>query len=227
MKVLSIDTSNEVLGVAITEDDKLIAQLVTNTNKDHSSRLMPAITDLFEKAALTPADLGKIVVAGGPGSYTGTRIGVTTAKTMAWALDIPIYQVSSLELLAYNGRYFNGLICPFFNARRGLVFTGLYRFDNGKLEIVREERNMAMDAWLEEILTLGEQVMFLSPHLAVFEEMIGEKAGELAVIPEATYHLPNPANLSLLSKQYEVMPVHQVSPNYLRVTEAEANLQQG
>src|SRR5699024_6479156 len=96
-----------------------------------STRLMPTIVSLMDDLNIQPDELAKIVVAQGPGSYTGVRIGITTAKSMAWALNIPIYSVSSLNVLTYNGRFFNGLIFPFFDARRNNVFTGLYEWKDG------------------------------------------------------------------------------------------------
>src|SRR5699024_7265314 len=112
MNKLAIDTSNQVLGVALMQQNDIVAELTTNIKKDHSSRLMPAIVDLMKKVNMTPDQLDKVIVANGPGSYTGTRIGVTTAKTLAWTLQIPITPISSLKTLAANESYFNGYICP-------------------------------------------------------------------------------------------------------------------
>src|SRR5690625_3381993 len=164
MNILAIDTSNHVLGVAITKENELLAELVTNIKKDHSSRLMPAIVELMTETEMTPEQLDKIVVAHGPGSYTGARIGVTTAKTMAWSLEIPIYTVSSLGILALNAKFFNGLICPFFDARRKTVFTGLYKWEDNQLVTVIEECNVAMEEWLLRLKEYKENILFLSPH---------------------------------------------------------------
>src|SRR5690625_5164541 len=109
------------------KNNEIAAELITNIKEDHSSQLMPAIVELMNEVNLAPEQLEKIVAAYGPGSYTGTRIGVTTAKTLAWSLEIPIFTVSSLKATALSGRYFDGLICPFFDARRQAVFTSLYR----------------------------------------------------------------------------------------------------
>lgn len=222
MNTLAIDTSNQVLGVAIMQKNNLIAEMMTNINKDHSSRLMPAIVDIMEKVEMTPEQLDKIIVANGPGSYTGTRIGVTTAKTLAWSLDIPIYTVSSLEALAYNGSFFNGYICPFFDARRKTVFTGLYKFDNGQLITVKEESNMSMENWLNNLASLNEEILFLSPHIVTFSEMIRAIMNQYTTIPESPFHLPKPSNLILLSENKTSTQAHFVNPNYLRITEAEA-----
>ena len=90
---------------------------------------------------MKPADIEKIVVAKGPGSYTGVRIGVTIAKTLAWTLNIPLVGISSLEVLAAGvGRYFNGCVSPLFDARRGQIYTGLYQYQNGKLQSVVKDQ---------------------------------------------------------------------------------------
>ena len=108
MITLTIDTSKNILGIAILEESELIAQKITRVNQDHSSRLMPAIVELMDDVKIKPNELGKIVVAEGPGSYTGIRIGVTVAKSLAWSLNIPIIAVSSLESLAYQAQLKDG-----------------------------------------------------------------------------------------------------------------------
>jgi|SRR5690625_2498311 len=224
MNRLAIDTSNEVLGVAIMHNNKIVAELTTNIKKDHSSRLMPAIVQLMNEVNISPDQLDKVIVANGPGSYTGTRIGVTTAKTLAWAMDIPIFAVSSLATLALNGKHFDAYICPFFDARRSTVFTGLYKWDNGQLKTVLEDKNILMKKWLTELLNYKDKILFLSPHLVSFEDTIFSKLGNQAVIAENMDHLSRPSNMFLLSEQSKSTSVHLVKPNYLRMTEAEANL---
>ncbi len=223
MNILAIDTSNQVLGLAIMKNETIVAELNTNIKKDHSSRLMPAIVNLMKEVEMKPNELNEIIVAYGPGSYTGTRIGVTTAKTLAWALNIPIYTVSSLEVVAANARFYGGYICPFFDARRKTVFTGLYQWNHNKLQTIKQERNESMEAWLDELKQLNSEVMFLSAQLDPFKEMIVITIGKNAIIPENVYHLPKPSNLFILAKQKKETPVHLVSPNYMRITEAEAN----
>lgn len=106
MTILAIDTSNLTLGVALIKDGKVIAEHISHLKKNHSVRAMPAIDELLKECGLKPSDLTQIAVAKGPGSYTGVRIGVTIAKTLAWSLNIPVKTVSSLEVLAANGRFF-------------------------------------------------------------------------------------------------------------------------
>ena len=119
MKVLSIDTSNYVLGIGLLDGDSVVGEYISNIKKNHSVRVMPAIQTLMDECNIKPGDLSKIVVAEGPGSYTGVRIGVTIAKTLAWTLNIPMSGVSSLEVSAASaGRYFDGYISPIRDARK-------------------------------------------------------------------------------------------------------------
>ncbi|SET77247.1 tRNA threonylcarbamoyladenosine biosynthesis protein TsaB [Oceanobacillus limi] len=221
MYILAIDTSNQVLGVAIMKNDELVGEVITNVAKNHSVRLMPAIDRLMNEVNMTPDQIEKIVVAKGPGSYTGVRIGLTTAKTLAWTLNIPIVGVSSLEVLAYQGRFFESYICPFFDARRGLVFTGLYKWKENKLQLVGEECNMLFEEWLDTLVNKNEKVLFLSPDMNKHYEMIKAKLGDLAIIPENMYQIAKPSHLALAGSHYEAEDTHALAPNYLRLAEAE------
>lgn len=223
MNTLTIDTSNQVMGIAIIKDDILIGELVTNIKKNHSIRLMPAIVQLMNDTSMKPDQLDEIVVAKGPGSFTGVRIGLATAKTMAWSLGIPIKGVSSLETLAYQGSFFPSFICPFFDARRGMVYTGLYQWKNGHIELIGEEVNLPMNDWLDQLVKEEKQVLFLSQDIALYQQTIQEKLGDLAVFPDSTFHIAKPSHLALAGKDKMVENTHNLTPNYLRLVEAEAN----
>src|SRR5699024_1293544 len=123
MKTLAIDNSTNILVAAILDDTELIGKKVTKVNKDHSSRLMTTIVELMKDINLKPEVLEKIVVGAGPGSFTEIRIGVTVAKSLAWALNIPVVRVSSLESLAYQAKLKEGIVCSFFDARRENVYA--------------------------------------------------------------------------------------------------------
>lgn len=223
MNVLAIDTSNHVLGVAVMNNEQVIGEIVTNLTKNHSIRLMPAIDTLLKEIDMKPEDLDQIAVAKGPGSYTGVRIGLTTAKTLAWALHIPIVGVSSLEVLAYQGSFFDGYICPFFDARRGLVYSGVYKWKNNQLISVYEDKNIMMDAVLEKLESEEESILFLSPEIDKFRQEILDQLGDKAVIPDGAFHIAKPSHLGLASLRHDAEETHELTPNYLRLAEAEAN----
>ncbi|MDX5475831.1 MAG: tRNA (adenosine(37)-N6)-threonylcarbamoyltransferase complex dimerization subunit type 1 TsaB [Bacillaceae bacterium] len=222
MKVLAIDTSTYLLGVALVDNDKVVGELITNIKKNHSLRAMPAVEQLMKECGITPKELDRIVVANGPGSYTGVRIGVTIAKTLAWSLNIPIVGISSLQLLAANGRYFPGVICPMMDARRGQVFTGLYEWGNERLVTNKEDINILLTDWLEELHLLNKKVLFVGEDVDKFKDVIIEKLGDLAHFASWVQHNGRPSELCRLGMEMEPQEVHHLVPNYTRLAEAEA-----
>lgn len=223
MTILAIDTSNQTLGVALVEGNTIIAEHITYLQKNHSVRAMPGIERLLMDANKKPADIMKIVVANGPGSYTGVRIGVTIAKTMAWSLHIPVVPVSSLKVLAANGHYFAGTICPLFDARRGQVYTGLYQYENEKLLTIEEDRNVLMKDWLRKLKKENMPVLFLGHDVSVYQNEIQEALKEKACFVQAGLSSPRPSELAFLGKDVEPEHTHTLVPNYIRLAEAEAN----
>jgi tRNA threonylcarbamoyladenosine biosynthesis protein TsaB len=223
MTVLAIDTSNYALGVALLEDHQVLGEYITNLKKNHSIRVMPAIQMLMRDCEKTPADLRKIVVAKGPGSYTGVRIGVTIAKTLAWTLNIPLVGISSLEILAAGtGRYFDGYISPIFDARRGQVYTGLYQFEGGRLEVVKQDQLAMLVDWSTKLTECSKPILFVGNDLSIHQNKIAEILGPKAKFASITEHNPRPSELALLGKDKPGEDVHSFVPNYIRLAEAEA-----
>jgi tRNA threonylcarbamoyladenosine biosynthesis protein TsaB len=223
MTILAIDTSNYALGVALIEENQVIGEYITNLKKNHSVRIMPAIQTLMKDCERTPGDLTKVVVAKGPGSYTGVRIGVTIAKTLAWTLNIPLVGVSSLEILAAGiGRYLDGYVSPLFDARRGQVYTGLYQYQSGKLIAVKEDRLVMLADWAEVLKEVGKSILFVGNDLPLHQEVIEATLGSQAVFAPITEYNPRPSVLALLGKDKQGEDIHSFVPNYIRLAEAEA-----
>ncbi|EGU63811.1 universal bacterial protein YeaZ [Streptococcus mitis bv. 2 str. SK95] len=211
MKVLAFDTSSKALSLAILEDKQVLAETIINIKKNHSITLMPAIDFLMASLDLTPKDLDRIVVAEGPGSYTGLRIAVATAKTLAHTLNIELVGMSSL--LALVPRQQEGLFVPLMDARRNNVYAGFY--ENAKP--VMPEAHLSFAEVLEQVKD-AEQVTFVG-EVGPFVEQIQEQ------LPQASYQetLPNAANLALLAWDREAASLHDFVPNYLKRVEAEEN----
>lgn len=222
MNILAIDTSTYVMGVAVTQHDTVLGEFITNLKKNHSIRLMPAIEMLLKEVELAPTDLDRIVVAHGPGSFTGVRIGVTTAKTLAWSLQIPLVGISSLEMLAQNGKYFPGIVSPLIDARRRQVYTGLYGERNGSFSRLEEEQNILFSDWVQNVKKYERQVLFIGNDVELYREEIIKEFGKLAYIATAADHNMRPAQLALLGKDRKPSQIHDFTPNYLRLAEAEA-----
>lgn len=223
MKVLAIDTSNLVLGIALLDGEKVVGEVITNLPKNHSVRVMPAIEQLMQECGVKPTELEKIVVAKGPGSYTGVRIGVTIAKTLAWSLNIPLVGVSSLEVLAANGRYFQGVISPLFDARRGQVYTGLYQFEEDTLVCKKEDTIILLTDWLSMLKENETPVLFLGNDLPIHQELIKNELNHLAYFAPYSSWNPRPSELAKIGRILEGEDIHSFVPNYIRLAEAEAN----
>ena len=211
MKVLAFDTSSKALSLAILEDKQLLAETTINIKKNHSITLMPAIDFLMANLDLTPKDLDRIVVAKGPGSYTGLRIAVATAKTLAHTLNIELVGMSSLLALVPSQQ--EGLVVPLMDARRNNVYAGFYENENPVLP----EAHLSFAEVLEQVKD-AEQVTFVG-EVGAFAEQIQER------LPQANYQetLPNAANLALWAWDKEVDSLHDFVPNYLKRVEAEEN----
>lgn len=211
MKVLAFDTSSKALSLAILEDKQVLAETTINIKKNHSITLMPAIDFLMASLDWTPKDLDRIVVAEGPGSYTGLRIAVATAKTLAHTLNIELVGMSSL--LALVPRQQEGLLVPLMDARRNNVYAGFY--ENAKPVI--PEAHLSFAEVLEKV-TDAEQVTFVG-EVGPFVEQIQEQ------LPQASYQesLPNAANLALWAWDKKANSLHDFVPNYLKRVEAEEN----
>lgn len=229
MKLLSMDTSTLVMGVAVLdlETQKILGETVTNLHKNHSVRLMPTIEQLLKDLDLTVHDLTHLAVTRGPGSYTGIRIGVTTAKTMSWARRIPLYSESSLAVLALNGARFDGLVVPMFDARRRRVYTGAFHIKNHEMHEWLPRQVIAIDQWLKQLKESGEPVLFLGDDVVRFQEDIRSALGEQAHFGTPQENIPRPSSLAWLAYQkwsrQEPPEQQDFAPEYLQLTEAESN----
>ncbi|WP_409021509.1 tRNA (adenosine(37)-N6)-threonylcarbamoyltransferase complex dimerization subunit type 1 TsaB [Dellaglioa sp. P0083] len=221
MKILAIDTSNIPLSVAVLEDRALLATITTNIKKNHSITLMPAISDVMKLAGVKPAELDRIVVAQGPGSFTGLRIGVATAKTLAFTLDCELVGVSSLAMLA-AGISTNGEsdIVPLFDARRNYVFSGLYKNDT---ELVNElpDQHRELVTWMNELKERNRPQIFVGTDVDLFKEQIIDILGDQAQFPASFLNIPQAFVLGLIGKDKEPVDQETFIPNYLRLTQAE------
>ncbi len=181
MKILALDSSGLVASAAVVEDDITIAEYTINHKKTHSQTLLPMLDELRRMTELDLHTLDAIAVAGGPGSFTGLRIGSATAKGLGLALDIPIIPVPTVDALAFNLYGSGGLVCPIMDARRNQVYTGLYAFHKGagqdaRYDMCTMEKQCAVDiAWLAgRINELDRETVFLGDGVSVYRDQLAE-----------------------------------------------------
>ncbi|MFS1663578.1 tRNA (adenosine(37)-N6)-threonylcarbamoyltransferase complex dimerization subunit type 1 TsaB [Streptococcus sp. zg-JUN1979] len=212
MKVLSFDTSSKALSVALLDGESLMAESLLAIKKNHSTSLMPTIDFLMTSVGWQAEDLERIVVAKGPGSYTGLRVAVATAKMLAYSLGIDLVGVSSLYALTGEADK-DELVVPIMDARRQNVYVGFYQ--NG--ESLMADRHASFEEVLE-VLKGRERVHFVG-ETALFEDVIKEGLPKAKV----SESFPNAALIGLKGQYLSVEDIDAFVPNYAKRVEAEEN----
>lgn len=181
MKILAFESSALVAGIALAEDENLIAEYTLNHLKTHSQTLLPMLDEITKMTGLQLDELDAFAVAEGPGSFTGLRIGAATVKGLALATNKPIVPVSTIEAMAYNFYGSDKLICPLMDARRGQVYTGIFAFEEKQEKIITYERQtimetspMAIEEVADKLNSLNRKVIFLGDGVPVHEEYLKE-----------------------------------------------------
>ena len=223
MKILGIDTSTPIGSVALIDGDNLVAEHTLNIVQAHSSRLMPAIDGILKWSDITADDLDGCAVGIGPGSFTGIRIGVATIKSLCYALNKPIVGVSTLEAIAYNLRWTNGIICPLLDARRSEVYGAIFR-GGSEWQRLSEELCLPIDAFLDRLDTLTASdcsINFVGDGLVTYGDAVRERLGERAHFADAIFNVPRGATIACLGAQClqhgEVDSYWTLVPNYVRI----------
>jgi tRNA threonylcarbamoyladenosine biosynthesis protein TsaB len=141
--ILNIDTAIETASVCLAKDRDVLKMLVSEKQKDHAAWIHPAINSLLEDTGHKIKDLNGVGVSIGPGSYTGLRVGLSTAKGLCYALNVPLLCTGTLEMMAFAARDEDAdLLCPVIDARRMEVFTALY---DKNLAVVHEPCAMVIN----------------------------------------------------------------------------------
>ena len=160
MKILALDSTAIAASVALCEDEALLGEFTIQNGNTHSETLLPLAESALKFFSLTTEDIDLFAVSVGPGSFTGVRIGVATAKGLAFGREKPCVGVSTLEALAENLTVAEGLICPVMNARRSQVYTALFRSENGKTTRLMPDSAMAITE-LDALLAQYDEPVYL------------------------------------------------------------------
>ncbi|MEH7148745.1 MULTISPECIES: tRNA (adenosine(37)-N6)-threonylcarbamoyltransferase complex dimerization subunit type 1 TsaB [Bacillaceae] len=221
---LGIETANAPLSVAVVKDGKVVAEVIQNIKLTHSAGAMPAIENILANAGIKTNELDAIAVSEGPGSYTGVRIGVTLAKTLAWTLQKPLVGVSSLKALAANAALYDGLICPIFDARRNNVYTAVY--NGAGFDVVVADYHDHIDGLLNRLKAFESPILFIGADVDIFWDKIIEVLGDYALRAPFSDDLPRASEVIRLASMRDlpsVEAIHHFIPQYKRIAEAEAN----
>lgn len=225
MLVLGIDTATLVCGVALVTPDRLLAEYTLQVKKTHSERLLPLLAAMLRDAGFAPPELDGVAVAVGPGSFTGVRIGTATARALGQALGIPLAGISTLEALAAQASWFNGLVTPILDARRRQVYSAVFRMARGVPVRLCADRALPLLDLLAELAEAKEPVLFTGDAVNVYREAIISVLGGMAFFPTIEAGSNRAAvvarlGLELLSAG-QGQCYRELVPAYLRRSEAE------
>lgn len=234
MKILGIDTSTPIGSVALIDGEHIVAEHTLNIVQAHSSRLMPAIDTVLKWGDITAAELDGCAVGTGPGSFTGIRIGIATIKSLCYALDKPIVGVSTLETIAYNLRWNEGLICPILDARRNEVYGAIFR-GGDEWQRLSDDSCLPIETFLASITESGEahiteiengralllQCTFVGDGLETYADAVRAALGEKIRFADAIFNVPRGATVAHLGAQRlqnrDSDNYWTLVPNYVRI----------
>ena len=224
MKVLGIDTSSQAASIAIMDDEKLIAEYTINTKKTHSQKLMPMIEEMFNESDIKIDEIDLIGVCIGPGSFTGLRIGMATAKAIAHVKNIPIVGVNSLESLAFNINFSKYTICPIIDAQRNQVYTNKYKWENNDFISIDDINVISIDELIENIKNKSEEVILLGEAVSLYKENIKD-VNNIKIAPKPN-NISRASSLCQLAidkynKNIDVYNCYTINPMYIRKSQAE------
>ncbi|MDE6182782.1 MAG: tRNA (adenosine(37)-N6)-threonylcarbamoyltransferase complex dimerization subunit type 1 TsaB [Eubacteriales bacterium] len=227
MKILAIDTSGIVAGVALIDDNKILGEININHKQNHSITIMPMIDSLFKSLDMEINEIDYIACSCGPGSFTGLRIGASTAKGIAQALNKKIIPISTLEFLAYNIFMTNKYIVPMIDARGERIFTSIYKWKNGKLTNSYEEIGTDIRDFLEYIKENNIEPIFLGDGATAYKEII-KSYDENYVFAPISHNMQKASSLASLALQYakegKFIDYKNFQIEYLRKPQAEREL---
>ena len=215
MRVLAVETSTRAGGVALLDDDRLVAEYLLDVSVTHSERLMSAVDRVLADARWAARQLEGLAVAIGPGSFTGLRVAVSTVKGLALALDLPVAPVPTLDAMAAALPWAALPVCPVLDARKGEVYAALYRWDGTAMQREWEYAALSPQA-LAERLT--------EPVILAGDGAPAVRSPHARAVPPPR-RLPSPACVGVLGlerlRRGDSVTAAALAPLYLRPSEAE------
>jgi tRNA threonylcarbamoyladenosine biosynthesis protein TsaB len=222
MRVLGIETSTHSGSVALVEDNKVLGEFFLDLGPAHSEKLLPMVDCILKEVGMAKKEIEGITVSIGPGSFTALRVGISTAKGLAFSLEIPVVGVSSLETLALNLPFTPFVICPLIDARKKEVFAAFFRFSDGYLIRISDDLLISSQDLSEMIC---ERTVFIGSGAVLYRDLLKDTLGELALFCPSNFNFPRASNCALMGvrklKNGCEDDLSAFAPRYLRKAEAE------
>lgn len=224
MNILAIDTSGPVCGVAILTEQGIRFESTAQNKLTHSVNLLPMIDQALSTTGTTIEDMDRIAVVAGPGSFTGVRLGISTAKGLAHGAQKPCVAVDALEAMAAGVGEFDGVICPIQDARAGQVYGAAFRWEHGQLQRLMADYPLKLDEYVAQLEKLGNRFCFVGDGMPVHRARLTELLGERAVFAAPQHAYLRPASVAwLASLSKETVDYLTLAPLYLRAPNAQRN----
>ena len=223
MLTLAFGSSAKTAGVALMSDGTLLGQTFQNCGLTHSATLLPMAVDLIKNCGVSKSELGMIAVARGPGSFTGVRIGVSTAKGLAWALEIPVCGVSTLEAMAWHGLSApeGATLCCVMDARREQVYNALFRIRDGAPFRLCPDRAISIGELAEELKNAKNGVLLIGDGAKLcYNEIEG------AILPPEPLICQSAWGVAMAAGSAASTDCHGLTPVYIRLSQAERERQE-
>lgn len=226
MKIIGIESSSLVASVALVEEGRTLGQYTVDHRKTHSQTLLPMLDELLRMTETPMEEVDAVAVAAGPGSFTGLRIGVATAKGLCLAAGKPLIAVPTLEAMAWSVWDARDLVCPILDARRAQVYAALYAYDDARQMICLQEAQVVeISTVCDWIRAEGRPALFLGDGVPVQEERLRAELGEQAVLAPAHLARQQAAAVASLGLEYfragKIADADSFAPEYLRISQAE------
>lgn len=224
MLTLAFESSARPASVALMEDDVLISQYTQCSALTHSRTLLPMAEDLLKNAEYSMKDIDRLAVAQGPGSFTGIRIGISTVKGLAWALEKPCVGVSTLEAMAWNGTAQPDLVCCVMDARRNQVYNALFEIQDDAPKRLCEDRAISLEDLSAELSGIDRPVFLVGDGTMLALEYFQKQGLPCRAAPE-NLRWQNAYGVAMAAKDLPNIHVDQLLPSYLRLSQAERERQ--
>ena len=224
MLMLSLDASSQAATAALLTDGAVLCEYTQNQPKTQSVKLLPMIEQMLADCALSLSDVDVFACGVGPGSFTGVRIGVATARGFAKTLDKPCVAVDALECMAAGAGEFNGIICPIQDARAGQVYGAAFAAGGACPDRLMEDLPLKLEEYVETIQTFGDRFLFLGDGMPVHRAKLEKLLGDAAVFAQPQLAFLRPASAAYLaSLAEETVDYLALEPLYLRAPNAALN----
>ncbi len=224
LNILAIDTSGPVCGVAILQNGAITYECAVTNRMTHSVNLIPMVDAACQATGLTMADMDRLAVVSGPGSFTGVRIGVSTVKGLAHGANVPCVAVDALEAMAAGAGEFAGVICPIQDARAGQVYGAAFTSGENGPERLMSDTPIKLEDYVAAIRAFGDRFLFLGDGMPVHRAKLAALLGEAAVFAAPQLAYLRPASVAFLAaKAPETVDYRDLMPLYLRAPNAALN----